>query len=343
MKYATIKDVANKAGVCAATASKALNGTGSLKPETVKRIKKAAKELGYIPNRFAGALSRRKLKIGVIFPANPIEVMYYIEKGIREGIAENIEYGAEYIIKKYEYYSRDDFLKMLNELAETTDGIIASGIENAEEAEIIAAKPCVLLTSGIKTDKMKLCSKVSVNGFVVGKTAARYISVCGGKNAAIIAGSPNTSLHTENISGFKYEAADCGINVNTIAYCSDKIAVAYEKTLEILNEYPNTDGIFTTSYVAPGICDALKFLKKENDVCVVGLDLYKETKAALADGSLNAVIFQNQVLQAKTAVSTILEMSANKKSGGSYTVRPEIVLKSNLECYEELLTDNYKF
>lgn len=343
MKYVTIKDVANKAGVCTATASKALNGNGSLKPETVKRIKKAAKELGYTPNKFASALSRRKLKIGVIFPANPIEVMYYIEKGIREGIAENLEYGAEYIIKSYEYYSKKDFLKLLNEVVETTDGIIVYGIENAEEAEIVAAKPCVLLTSGIKTDTMELCSMVSVNGFVVGKTAARYISVCGGKNAAIIAGSPNTSLHTENISGFEFEAAECGITVNTIAYCNDKIETAYEKTIEILTKYPNTDGIFTTSYVAPGICDALKFLKKEKDVCVVGLDLYKETKEALNDGSLNAVIFQNQVLQAKTAVKAVLEMTANGKKGEIYTVRPELVLKSNLECYEELLTDNYKF
>lgn len=343
MAYVTIKDVADKAGVCVATASKALNGKGSLKPETVKRIKKAADKLGYTPNRFASALSRHKLKIGVIFPENPVEVMYYIEKGIRDGIAENGEYGAEYIIKKYDIYTKKGFAEMLGELAKTTDGIIAYGVESKTEADIIAEKPCVLLTSGIKTDKMKLCAKVSVNGFVVGKTAARFMSVCGAKTAAIIAGSPNTALHTENIGGFECEAAECGITVDTIAYCNDKIDTAYEKTIEILKNYPNIGGIFTTSYVAPGICDALKFLKKEKDVCVVGLDLYKETKAALEDESLNAVIFQNQVMQAKTAVAAALEMTANKKSVGTYTVRPELVLKSNLECYGELLTDDYKF
>ena len=83
-------------------------------------------------------------------------------------------------------------------------------------------------------------------------------------------------------------------------------------------------------------------MKKDKKVAVVGLDLYKETKEALNDGSLNAVIFQNQALMTKTAVTAIFDMLSGKPVK-NYLIRPELVLKSNLMNYEELLTDNYKF
>lgn len=338
----TIKDVARAADVSVSTVSKALNGTGSINAETVKKIKKTAKNLGYTPNKFAGALSRKKLKIGVIIPKNPIEVMYYIEKGLLDGIAENSEYGAEFIIKKYDLYTKNGYDKTFEELLKNTDGIIASGIEKIEDKlSIIGKKPLVMLVSGTKSENAKNISKVSVNGFVVGKIAAQFIFLNGGRKTAIISGNPSTELHNENIAGFKSEASVCGMTVEAVSYCQDKIETAYKKTIELLQTYPDITGIFTTSYVAPGICDALKFLKKEKEVCVVGLDLYKETKEALNDGSLNAVIFQNQVSQAKTAVKAILEMTANRHFKKTHTIRPELVLKSNLECYAELLTDDY--
>ena len=43
MARATISEVAAEAGVAISTASKALNGTGAISPETVKRIEEAAR------------------------------------------------------------------------------------------------------------------------------------------------------------------------------------------------------------------------------------------------------------------------------------------------------------
>lgn len=54
-KRVTTKDIAQKAGVSKATVSYALNGTGSVSSETVKRIQDIAQSLGYQENRLAKA------------------------------------------------------------------------------------------------------------------------------------------------------------------------------------------------------------------------------------------------------------------------------------------------
>jgi LacI family transcriptional regulator len=70
----TIKDVARRSGVSAMTVSRVINGSRSVSPATVRRVEEAIAELGYVPNRLARGLSRRKTgTIALIVPdvANP--------------------------------------------------------------------------------------------------------------------------------------------------------------------------------------------------------------------------------------------------------------------------------
>src|SRR5258708_4598826 len=63
----TIKDVARLSSVSIGSVSKALNNTGSLRPETRQRIIAAAKQLGFQANDLAHALHRgQSLTVGVI-------------------------------------------------------------------------------------------------------------------------------------------------------------------------------------------------------------------------------------------------------------------------------------
>ena len=62
-----IVDVAALAGVAPGTASKALNGTGQLRPETRERVQRAAEQLGFTPDgRARGLRSGRTYTVGVV-------------------------------------------------------------------------------------------------------------------------------------------------------------------------------------------------------------------------------------------------------------------------------------
>ena len=66
---ATLADVARRAGVHKATASRALSMPGKISSATVARVRTAMRDLGYVSNGVARALSTRKTRtIGSILP-----------------------------------------------------------------------------------------------------------------------------------------------------------------------------------------------------------------------------------------------------------------------------------
>ena len=76
-KRVTVRDLAAHVGVNVSTVSRALNPEtrNMITPEVVKKVVKAAKDLGYVPNRVAAALaSNRSHTIGVLIPdlMNPV-------------------------------------------------------------------------------------------------------------------------------------------------------------------------------------------------------------------------------------------------------------------------------
>ena len=69
MTEATIRDVARRAEVSVASASRALNGLTNVRSETRERVIAAANELGYVPHAGARSLSlSRAHAIGVVLP-----------------------------------------------------------------------------------------------------------------------------------------------------------------------------------------------------------------------------------------------------------------------------------
>lgn len=68
----TIYDVAKRAGVSIASVSRVLNGRSSPRPETRERVLAAVRELGFVPDGAARALSNRlKEVVGVVFRRSP--------------------------------------------------------------------------------------------------------------------------------------------------------------------------------------------------------------------------------------------------------------------------------
>jgi len=66
---AGVKDVAARAGVSTATVSRVINGTALVSDAVRERVESAARELGYIPNGVARALSSRQTRtIGAVVP-----------------------------------------------------------------------------------------------------------------------------------------------------------------------------------------------------------------------------------------------------------------------------------
>ncbi|WP_159947564.1 LacI family DNA-binding transcriptional regulator [Rhizobium sp. 18065] len=90
----TIADVAKAAGVSSMTVSKVIRGTGRIAAETRARVTQIADELGYVPNRLAGALSSQTSSlIGIVIPSIGDQVYAGVLAGIN-GVLNGRNYTA---------------------------------------------------------------------------------------------------------------------------------------------------------------------------------------------------------------------------------------------------------
>ncbi|HHC29922.1 MAG TPA: LacI family transcriptional regulator, partial [Rhodobacterales bacterium] len=66
----TLRDVSEASGVSEMTVSRVLRNRGDVSDATRKRVLAAAKALGYVPNKIAGALASQRVNlVGVIIPS----------------------------------------------------------------------------------------------------------------------------------------------------------------------------------------------------------------------------------------------------------------------------------
>lgn len=117
----TVSTVAAAAGVSIATVSRVMNGSTTVAPDMVQRVRAAAAELGYRPNAAAQGLARgRTGTLGVLVPdlANP-----YFHDVLKGVTAEAGRSGYRVLVASSEE-DPDDELGMSQELLRQADGLI---------------------------------------------------------------------------------------------------------------------------------------------------------------------------------------------------------------------------
>ena len=338
MQKAKISDVAREAGVSISTASKALNGTGAICVDTIKRVEEAAKRLGYSPNRAAQLLAGKNKSIGVILPENPPEVMEPLSDGILEAMKEYAPFGFRCTLKKIVYTGRDldSFAKAYSGMKEQINGLVftppvANSDDSLDIRDILpASMPKISLQVALDE---AFCRSVTIDERMVGRMAAEFLSLTGQvRNAGIIAGNIAASIHRLNIESFSEEASARGIRTLGVKESFDSMETAYAATTALLCENPELDGIFVSSYVSPAVCEAVLDVGKAGRIKIIGVDVFDRSADCLRKGILSAIIYQNQKKQAKRGVAELTRLM-REGAAESVHIKPELVLQSNLSFY----------
>ncbi|HEX4702398.1 MAG TPA: LacI family DNA-binding transcriptional regulator, partial [Pseudonocardiaceae bacterium] len=155
---ATISDVAQLAGVSVGTASKALNGRGSLRPETRHRVLSAADQLSFQPNKAAMTLtSGRTYTVGMITTDTigrfSIPLMMGAEDALGAGeMSVFLCDGRDDAIRE-QYYLR-------TLLGRRVDGIIVTGRRTQARPPIAADLPVPVVYAFISSADPRDCSVV---------------------------------------------------------------------------------------------------------------------------------------------------------------------------------------
>ncbi len=200
-KKSSIFEVAELSGVSIATVSRVLGGKAYVNPELVLRVKKAAAELGYRPNRSASSLRMRVSKtIGVII--SDIENPFFTS--VIRGI-EKILYDAEYSLlfcNSNEDPERErSHLSILR--SEDVAGIILTPTNQNSAFCRDLVNSGTQLVAIDRIPEMELMDVVTTNNRKSAFDAASHLVELGYQRIGLIAGPKQPSTSRERFEGFR--------------------------------------------------------------------------------------------------------------------------------------------
>ena len=212
---ATIKDVAELAGVGMGTASRVVNGKGSVSPAKIERVKKAIEELGFRPSHAARSLMTGSTKmIGVYIPGLAgtffTPLLASIEQVLREvGLNMVVAFGAGGGDARRQTV---DGIELLMERG--CDGVVvlSNFLLDKDIPGLKKRNSHVVVMNQYLKSIPKQC--FTIDHRQGGILAARALLDHRHRKIAVIAGPSATSDNVERVNGFLGELAAAGINTS---------------------------------------------------------------------------------------------------------------------------------
>jgi len=204
---ATIKQVAQVAGVSFTTVSHVLNNTRPVSDEARAAVLAAVEQLHYVPSALARALKCRSTgTIGLIIPNNTNPYFSEVARGIEDSC-----YAAGYSVilcnSDDDPVKQREYLNVL--LTKRCDGLILSALADRDGELLHKMKvPAVLLDrapSDLSLDA------VAVDNRAGGLLAARHLLELGRRRIACIAGPQEVGISNERIDGVRGALHDAGV------------------------------------------------------------------------------------------------------------------------------------
>ncbi|QPP11022.1 LacI family transcriptional regulator [Streptomyces bathyalis] len=274
----TVETIAERAGVSIASVSRVLNGHGA-RPETVRRVERAAAEVGYVANAVARSLKGGRTK-QLTFAMQDIGNPVYVEM-VRQIQTITKAQGYRLLLHSTDAVAEDE-LAVVRSLADrTSDGLILCPIRiTPEHIEALrtAAQPVVVIGSLPDDAPVDSVRADSVTG---AELAVRHLAGTGRRRIAFINGPADTVPGRNRRLGYRRALDACGLPADPLLTVTTEFTIeAGARSVEALLERDaapgdGLDAVFCANdQLALGASQALhsRGLRIPEDVAVAGMD-----------------------------------------------------------------------
>ncbi|NDK30998.1 LacI family DNA-binding transcriptional regulator [Nesterenkonia haasae] len=321
-------DVAKQAGVSHQTVSRAINTPEALRSDTLERVRRAMRDLGYRRNSQARALKTRKTGlIGVVSPGDasfgPNRTTLAIEEAARkEGFATALSVVRDARRKTVE--STLDFF--LGHGVEAV--IVIAPVPTLADAarQLSARMPVVIVTSGLSlVDHQNV---VGIDQEMGARLAVEHLLSLGHRNVAHISGPEDWYDARGRVTGWRQLLSESGLHAGAQVGSSDWTAESGYVAAQQLLGQDRPEAIFAANdYIALGAIRALETegLSVPGDVSIVG---YDDVDAAGYFMPPLTTIRQPFEQAGRAAMNMLLRISAGDPPGEGF-IAPELVVRSS--------------
>jgi len=331
----TLKDVAALAGVSTATASLALNG-GPVNARTREQVKKAARQLNYVPNRVGQILTLgRSNTIELIIMTSEkypdvvrkTSLYYYLMEGML-GVADQRNVSVRFAVKSYEDRGFSSYFSKLIG-SRMVDGVIILPqfthdhhfVRILQEAKF----PHILLQPSVFSAQM---NHVDMGNFEGGRLVGDLFVKGGAERIGIINGPAAHVDAIERERGFTTALFEAGAALVAKVNGDFTIESGYQGMQQIASR-KLPDAIFCANdYMAAG---ALRYLRSigvraPEDIAIAGYD--NSDIATALDPELTTV--DNRFFDLGAELTTgLLSIIDGSSESIAVTIRPQLVLRKS--------------
>lgn len=270
MKRASIKDVAQRAGVSIATVSNALSGKGTMKEETRAHVLEIARQLLYFPNCNGSGLKMNRQKC-IVFYTDTLYGYYCDLANSIKNACDAYNYELEIL------FGEENDRLMRNLLSNRVDGAVIINQAFTEKLAATAEHYAIPIAYMDRVRTGKYSASVLLDSYHAGATAAQYLYDLGHRSFMIIKGRDNYNGN-QRFEGFIDFMSRHDITVSD-EYClcgNFRREVAYSAMKDFFKtELKLPDAIFATNDDSAFSCvNALKEAgyNVPRDVSLIGCD-----------------------------------------------------------------------
>lgn len=271
----TVANVAQRAGVSAATAARVLSGRGYASEAARRAVLEAAKEIGYVPNHIARSLRTRRTTLAGLLIGDVENSFYSVIAKNVESVAKDASYHVVLCNSNDDPETEKQYLQLLEGLQ--VDGLIITPTgRNQHHLRRLIEKGTVIvqidrMVEGLNADAVLLDNEAGA------MTAVSHLVAAGHTRIGILTGPPDVLTARERLKGYERALREHGIPVREelIRAGSFLHEHAIEAATELLRSRPSPTAIFAANNVlAEGCFLALGDLglKVPRDLSLVAFD-----------------------------------------------------------------------
>ncbi|WP_134016266.1 LacI family DNA-binding transcriptional regulator [Litoreibacter halocynthiae] len=241
----TLRDVSEASGVSEMTVSRVLRNRGEVSDKTREKVLLAARQLGYVPNKIAGALASNRVNlVGVIIPSlsNMVfpEVMMGISKVLDGTPLQPVVGVTDYVPEKEE--------KVIFEmLSWRPSGLIIAGLEHTDAARRMMENAGVPVVEIMDVDGSAVDAAVGISHTRAGRETAKEILKRGYRKIGFLGTKmPLDHRARKRFEGFEAVLRENGLSLEAEEYYSGGSALGKgrEMTANILKKNKDLDFLY---------------------------------------------------------------------------------------------------
>jgi LacI family gluconate utilization system Gnt-I transcriptional repressor len=241
----TLRDVSEASGVSEMTVSRVLRNRGDVSEATRERVMNAARALGYVPNKIAGALASQRVNlVTVIIPSLSNMVFPEVLAGISERLDDT---GLQPVVGITHYDPAREESVLYEMLSWRPSGVILAGLEHTDAARAMLAAADVPIVEIMDVDGEPVDSMVGISHIRAGMHMAKAIVGAGYRRIGFLGTMmPDDHRARKRLMGFEAGLADAGLSLADREFYSGGSALlkGREMTEAILRRNPDLDFLY---------------------------------------------------------------------------------------------------